>query len=162
MTPRPLLLVVLFLIYFLHRTTTQSPLAFPSSQLFLIPLLHQTTTTMATFLFIDRCSLFLFYIKPQPGTRRCSPCRRCSLFLFYIKPQLERPVDALQHCCSLFLFYIKPQLTMIMYPCRMCCSLFLFYIKPQLPHSLPHTILVVPYSSSTSHHNCLHSRLTRC
>ena len=58
----------LYLIPFLHQTTTLQTEAISGSTLYLIPFLHQTTT-----IFRMRCK------------RRC-----CILFHFYIKPQLPR------------------------------------------------------------------------
>ena len=56
--------------------------------LYLILFLHQTTTDTGADLLAGGCILFFFYIKPQPGFPR--PLRRggCILFFFYIKPQL--------------------------------------------------------------------------
>ena len=57
------------------------------NKLYLIEILHQTTTTRTVILFLLRCILSKFYIKPQPlrGTVRCPVC--CILSKFYIKPQ---------------------------------------------------------------------------
>ena len=78
----------------------------------------------------------------------------CSLFCFYIKPQRERTTFTLHMGCSLFCFYIKPQLLRMEKITELGCSLFCFYIKPQreLFYLCPRR--VVPYSVSTSNHNC--------
>ena len=121
------------------------------ASLFLILFLHQTTTYLCVFKWLISCSLFCFYIKPQPPLYSTASGCRCSLFCFYIKPQpcLVECFDALS--CSLFCFYIKPQLYdgikgrrlfLILFlhqtttidpnePPIERCSLFCFYIKPQ-------------------------------
>ena len=55
--------------------------------LYLIPFLHQTTTALVLVLMPLRCILFHFYIKPQPFKVNPSVLNRCILFHFYIKPQ---------------------------------------------------------------------------
>ena len=55
----------LFLILFLHQTTTKLYAKGRSSQLFLILFLHQTTTNPLYDYHNDSCFLFCFYIKPQ-------------------------------------------------------------------------------------------------
>ena len=61
--------------------------------LFLILFLHQTTTGNVSTRELVGCSLFCFYIKPQLVALCGSLCASCSLFCFYIKPQLR-------HCAS--------------------------------------------------------------
>ncbi len=56
---------LLYLIPFLHQTTTPPPLCTSPCALYLIPFLHQTTTTTANGYPKNRCILFHFYIKPQ-------------------------------------------------------------------------------------------------
>ena len=57
--------LLLYLIPFLHQTTTSGAFSFLHLLLYLIPFLHQTTTeTIATNKVIG-CILFHFYIKPQ-------------------------------------------------------------------------------------------------
>ena len=58
------------------------------TMLYLIEFLHQTTTkTFATRL-SNRCILLNFYIKPQPLIRTFRSTQSCILLNFYIKPQL--------------------------------------------------------------------------
>ena len=79
----------------------------------------------------------------------------CSLFDFYIKPQPQQ-VSSAQNCrCSLFDFYIKPQLLLTLISTPNGCSLFDFYIKPQPLCYVSVINLVVPYSISTSNHNAV-------
>ena len=58
--------------------------------LYIILFLHQTTTVSFASIAQSSCILFYFYIKPQrsPCWFRCLPS--CILFYFYIKPQLIR------------------------------------------------------------------------
>ena len=60
----------LYLIPFLHQTTTAALHDHRVAQLYLIPFLHQTTTTAKAIIFHLCCILFHFYIKPQLGRRR--------------------------------------------------------------------------------------------
>ena len=77
----------------------------------------------------------------------------CSLSVFYIKPQLERRVSAELPCCSLSVFYIKPQLFYVRYQILNSCSLSVFYIKPQHGRRIMVVSTVVPYQYSTSNRN---------
>ncbi len=56
----------LYLIPFLHQTTTIISFFRCELSLYLIPFLHQTTTGDSVTLVSSRCILFHFYIKPQP------------------------------------------------------------------------------------------------
>ena len=60
---------LLFLILFLHQTTTFGKSMTKLGKLFLILFLHQTTTCVACTVGIASCSLFCFYIKPQRDIR---------------------------------------------------------------------------------------------
>ncbi len=102
-------LIKLFLILFLHQTTTISGKYRSMVELFLILFLHQTTTSHRYPPKINCCSLFYFYIKPQHNSSDIYCITGCSLFYFYIKPQLMRAHYCTDLRCSLFYFYIKPQ-----------------------------------------------------
>ena len=56
--------------------------------LYLIPFLHQTTTLKRVLNADSGCILFHFYIKPQPTSFALVTAQGCILFHFYIKPQL--------------------------------------------------------------------------
>ena len=77
----------LFLILFLHQTTTTYRHNAVTAMLFLILFLHQTTTVM--FACTDKVELFLILFLHQTTTRAvsCLISWSCSLFYFYIKPQ---------------------------------------------------------------------------
>ena len=55
----------LYLIEFLHQTTTQDRIDHSYPKLYLIEFLHQTTTDVQYGQIIDGCILLNFYIKPQ-------------------------------------------------------------------------------------------------
>ena len=59
----------LYLIPFLHQTTTDTYDEVCEALLYLIPFLHQTTTTLPFSILFSGCILFHFYIKPQPTCR---------------------------------------------------------------------------------------------
>ena len=103
----------------------------PSIGLYLILFLHQTTTLARETWQNQRCILFYFYIKPQHVGDDNQKQSRCILFYFYIKPQLSNFSHAQMPCCILFYFYIKPQLCDRAVLGNECCILFYFYIKPQ-------------------------------
>ena len=118
--------------YFVSTSNHNSARATPSKErLFLILFLHQTTTYTPSTTPRYSCSLFCFYIKPQLVVWLISIRKRCSLFCFYIKPQLHLSYPVHRMRCSLFCFYIKPQLYLSKSAAARVCSLFCFYIKPQ-------------------------------
>ena len=61
-------------------------------KLYLIPFLHQTTTLLCQKFTHVCCILFHFYIKPQRFASSMNLFLRCILFHFYIKPQLNARV----------------------------------------------------------------------
>ena len=79
------------------------------SMLYLIPFLHQTTTMRPLMRLPIGCILFHFYIKPQLFDLKDVTDSGCILFHFYIKPQLRLILPILKVGCILFHFYIKPQ-----------------------------------------------------
>ncbi len=78
--------------------------------LYLITFLHQTTTKKCDDRLSDGCTLSLFYIKPQPSSEQLRNGCCCTLSLFYIKPQPRLYPSICAMRCTLSLFYIKPQL----------------------------------------------------
>ena len=55
--------------------------------LYLIEFLHQTTTVTLIRVWLNRCILLNFYIKPQRNTYIDAIACSCILLNFYIKPQ---------------------------------------------------------------------------
>ena len=66
---RSVSLTMLYLIEFLHQTTTYQGADYFNPMLYLIEFLHQTTTRARSLLNRVRCILLNFYIKPQPTWR---------------------------------------------------------------------------------------------
>ena len=60
---------MLFIILFLHQTTTCASNSFNAGSLFIILFLHQTTTRAAPPQFLQGCLSSCSYIKPQPRPR---------------------------------------------------------------------------------------------
>ena len=142
--------------------------------LYLIPFLHQTTTQHYDKREQDGCILFHFYIKPQLLSMvlflllvvsysistsnhnykgRNTPVlpvvsysistsnhnlfrhRHCR-FRLYLIPFLHQTTTVMIWLprlisCILFHFYIKPQRFLVLFSSLECCILFHFYIKPQ-------------------------------
>ena len=120
----------LYLIPFLHQTTTLKGTKYIFFTLYLIPFLHQTTTLFQEHRALLGCILFHFYIKPQPFltvvTQRTVVSYSISTsnhnalsvintaLLLYLIPFLHQTttlaiVAAYEPSCILFHFYIKPQ-----------------------------------------------------
>ena len=125
----------LYLIVFLHQTTTYSNKLLQPGVLYLIVFLHQTTTYSPRGKTLVGCILSFFYIKPQLVTNLKIGKRRCILSFFYIKPQPCSKRRARLLSCILSFFYIKPQLFFVPY----------------------HILWVVSYRFSTSNHNAMMS-----
>ncbi len=71
-TSRDILTHLLYLILFLHQTTTELSCSENINELYLILFLHQTTTPLFTTFAEVGCILFYFYIKPQHQHLLCS------------------------------------------------------------------------------------------
>ena len=79
----------LYLIEFLHQTTTFEYPGGVFHWLYLIEFLHQTTTPAWEEHDDGRCILLYFYIKPQQEFGELPVIGCCILLNFYIKPQLN-------------------------------------------------------------------------
>ena len=89
-TTRPMRLgahLWLFLILFLHQTTTHGFFFDTDVELFLILFLHQTTTGANEIGVVIGLFLILFLHQTTTGCSEHPSVRCCSLFCFYIKPQ---------------------------------------------------------------------------
>ena len=143
----------LYLIEFLHQTTTSANLMNEEDRLYLIEFLHQTTTLSLPLICKGRCILLNFYIKPQPESAISALGSSCILLNFYIKPQrLDRPSVrhvvvsywistsnhnlclwyAIQHLLYLIEFLHQTTTLTFARSSPWCCILLNFYIKPQL------------------------------
>ncbi len=101
--------VMLFIILFLHQTTTISLTFLFTYMLFIILFLHQTTTRDGRY--YHDCPLFIILFLHQTTTRKekrmAEKC--CLSSCSYIKPQLiSFPAFKLNRCLS-SCSYIKPQ-----------------------------------------------------
>ena len=80
-------------------------------RLFLISYLHQTTTILENGQMYISCFLSRIYIKPQPFCLSPPKPKRCFLSRIYIKPQPIGVEGRTAFCCFLSRIYIKPQRT---------------------------------------------------
>ncbi len=143
----------LYLIVFLHQTTTTESDILRLSELYLIVFLHQTTTVSLNVFCLFHCILSSFYIKPQLSSSTIREKSHCILSSFYIKPQLCRCSCLPLLYCILSSFYIKPQLSFLPFLIHRYCILSSFYIKPQLLNLSTTNLHIVSYRLSTSNHN---------
>ena len=101
---------VLYLIEFLHQTTTLMILLVASMRLYLIEFLHQTTTLRFC---VPLCPLlYLIEFLHQTTTRACHGHRQSWLYLIEFLHQTTTNVrlGLSKRRCILLNFYIKPQL----------------------------------------------------
>ena len=122
---------MLYLIEFLHQTTTNSRASFGGWLLYLIEFLHQTTTMKLD----ERLS------------------KGCILLNFYIKPQQEIYLCRFGSCCILLNFYIKPQRYANDYGTRKVVSYWISTSNHNQVNANEHWCWVVSYWISTSNHN---------
>ena len=122
-------------------------------ELYLIEFLHQTTTSNSKYTPLSCCILLNFYIKPQHLICAANANSSCILLNFYIKPQPASLHRRSRNRCILLNFYIKPQLRTAEAVLLARCILLNFYIKPQPVVNGYYVIIVVSYWISTSNHN---------
>ena len=109
-------LILLYIIPFLHQTTTVRQIFLLTTELYIIPFLHQTATS--TF----SCRLsHLLYIIPFLHQTTTYICTRKQASKLYIIPFLHQtttisPAIRRISCCISSLSYIKPQLKSIFPP----------------------------------------------
>ena len=118
--------------------------------LYIFHFLHQTTTFASSFSSVSCCISFIFYIKPQQQSVRCSTFVCCISFIFYIKPQLcyanllLRRVVYLSFSTSnhnllnasglanqLYIFHFLHQTTTMATICAQLISLYIFHFLHQ-------------------------------
>ena len=83
-------LLLLYIFWFLHQTTTRTSSLTKESMLYIFWFLHQTTTDTRTIKYAKCCISFDSYIKPQLCSQLSRTDKRCISFDSYIKPQ---PID---------------------------------------------------------------------
>ena len=77
----------LYIILFLHQTTTAGFLEVLNFWLYIILFLHQTTTPLCVTAFYACCISYYSYIKPQRYVDNFGKVSRCISYYSYIKPQ---------------------------------------------------------------------------
>ena len=123
------------------------------TMLFIILFLHQTTTLKQGHTFSHCCLSSCSYIKPQLVFSRKERAQGCLSSCSYIKPQLKKHFTFLSNCCLSSCSYIKPQLVNLQRLCRVCCLSSCSYIKPQLFVGHYYAVAVVYHLVPTSNHN---------
>ena len=99
----------LFIILFLHQTTTTFCPSYRATSLFIILFLHQTTTLCAFRRECVCCLSSCSYIKPQQGRTTGHTLACCLSSCSYIKPQRGRFSNSSLLSCLSSCSYIKPQ-----------------------------------------------------
>ena len=94
----------LFIILFLHQTTTHHRCCMTKTQLFIILFLHQTTTLGGVFMTNKGCLSSCSYIKPQPPPKAIFPLLSCLSSCSYIKPQRWSSVNV----STLVVYHLVP------------------------------------------------------
>ena len=100
----------LFIILFLHQTTTRVHDWNKEHRLFIILFLHQTTTRLSNRRLLYCCLSSCSYIKPQLRVNKIVGISSCLSSCSYIKPQPIKYHLLLVFCCLSSCSYIKPQL----------------------------------------------------
>ena len=87
----------LYIVRFLHQTTTfvrLMPMPYP---LYIVRFLHQTTTILLVGLLVLRCISSVSYIKPQPQVMFIVTTKSCISSVSYIKPQLYAQPESVHY-----------------------------------------------------------------
>ena len=150
-----LLISLLYIVLFLHQTTTWHALAY---------LLHgcisyysyiKPQLIIAYICLILSCISYYSYIKPQPVRSVAFTMVGCISYYSYIKPQhTVRLLTQMQGCISYY-SYIKPQPWWAAISTLSCCISYYSYIKPQLAVCWAGWVDVVYRTIPTSNHNSI-------
>ena len=144
--------VLLFIILFLHQTTTLLYVLLKFPKLFIILFLHQTTTSALPTRRPPRCLSSCSYIKPQQAKQK----KASASVVYHLVPTSNHN----ERCwynkrTSLFIILFLHQTTtlhMSKYSRKGCLS-SCSYIKPQLTHESVIIRFVVYHLVPTSNHN---------
>ena len=144
----------LYLIPFLHQTTTEGKFCCTYNQLYLIPFLHQTTTCCRYYIKIQ--VLYLIPFLHQTTTEDMENWAKAMLYLIPFLHQTTTidDVSAKTICCILFHFYIKPQLCPLLRSSSPVVSYSISTSNHNFLECAVYRLVVVSYSISTSNHNC--------
>ena len=146
--------LLLFIILFLHQTTTSRWVKKVSGLLFIILFLHQTTTLATVLLMVIGCLSSCSYIKPQLQERGG---QSDSVVYHLVPTSNHNGAEAVLGELGLFIILFLHQTT-TMETTRslwMCCLSSCSYIKPQQNHARALPIGVVYHLVPTSNHNTL-------
>ena len=143
----------LFIILFLHQTTTRACLMMSVSMLFIILFLHQTTTGQLSN--DIELPLFIILFLHQTTTSALRENLSTSLFiiLFLHQTTTQDLGTSQENCCLSSCSYIKPQRSMFQTFKSACCLSSCSYIKPQRSNILFLLRSVVYHLVPTSNHN---------
>ena len=100
----------LYIVLFLHQTTTTEIQVFARLTLYIVLFLHQTTTEGVELHAQASCISYYSYIKPQHKERRWCTIYGCISYYSYIKPQHKERRWCTIYGCISYYSYIKPQL----------------------------------------------------
>ena len=107
-----LVLVLVFLLYivlFLHQTTTWALFSIMNWELYIVLFLHQTTTVSLSRLLTFALYIVLFLHQTTTTIRIYISWWSCISYYSYIKPQLVEIAFYFWYCCISYYSYIKPQ-----------------------------------------------------
>ena len=149
----------LYIVRFLHQTTTPSKTGVKLNKLYIVRFLHQTTTYMRATHINDGCISSVSYIKPQLWDGAKGSFSGCISSVSYIKPQLISFIGKLIYSCISSVSYIKPQPVGVENAPENGCISSVSYIKPQLVCCVCVCRHVVYRPFPTSNHN---SEQDRC
>ena len=101
--------LTLYIVRFLHQTTTAGHQGPCNRWLYIVRFLHQTTTVFSTDEALVGCISSVSYIKPQLTSGLSAIFDSCISSVSYIKPQLRGSHDTQFISCISSVSYIKPQ-----------------------------------------------------
>ena len=144
---------MLFIILFLHQTTTRYPNEFAEILLFIILFLHQTTTGELSFPSVFR--LFIILFLHQTTTSQDLPIDFWLLFIILFLHQTTTGMKMTLRASWLFIILFLHQTTTrtfrLSWSC--CCLSSCSYIKPQHVLRWCNLLIVVYHLVPTSNHN---------
>ena len=153
--------IELYIVLFLHQTTTQVCQSFRFQELYIVLFLHQTTTQDYGSWFLVWLYIVLFLHQTTTAIILLALVFWLYIVLFLHQTTTCDSVRLFWLGCISFFSYIKPQHDNNWLRSMFCCISFFSYIKPQLWTEREIDIPVVYRSFPTSNHNyCL--LLSRC
>ena len=153
LTSNELFCCVLYIVLFLHQTTTAFALSNIAQGLYIVLFLHQTTT-IAAYLGVTSL-LYIVLFLHQTTTHWHILLFHNSLYivLFLHQTTTNRAIICFLFCCISYYSYIKPQPSGSFKNKIVCCISYYSYIKPQLSFLSWIMRIVVYRTIPTSNHN---------